>query len=403
MVFPVSRRIINLYKGELLDLFGLLFKNKIIEGEYTNTFSVEFSKYVESKFVIPTSTGSMALYTILKSLTLPEGSEIIIPAYEDLSVPKTVREMGLVPVFSDINLQTQNIELKLFSGKVTSKTAAIIVTHLFGNPCNIEEIIEFAKMRRLAVIEDCAHALGSRINKKHVGNFGDAAFFSFHTTKPFMCFGGGAATTNSEELARKIQEIVSQLPNPAFLDIIRRVTWSYILSLLSSGTVFIFFTYPLLIFVELIKIDPIAFYNRNFKVALKIKKKETRFINLQEFIGIKNLKILEENLKIRKTNGITLDQLLNKNIERIKFQQGSNYYYFIILAERTEYIRRVLLKNGIDTGRAVMRNCPDILGSKSSFANTALAYEKSIQLPIHEKVSLAQVVKMAKILNKLIA
>jgi len=401
MVFPVSRRIINLYRWESLDVLRLFFQAKLIKGEYEHLFPRDFSKYVGCEYAVAASSGRMALYAILKSLDLPLGSQVIVPAYEDFSVPETIKELGLIPVFSDINCATQNIELRQFEHKVTAKTSAIIVAHLFGNPCDMEEIISFAKNKNIKIIEDCAHALGSRIGHKHVGNFGDAGFFSFHTTKPFTCFGGGVLVTNNEKLGKRAQGIINEFSYPASRDIIKRVVWTYMLNFVSSGIVFTLLTYPLLLIIDLLKIDPIALYNRHFRGNLDIKKKETRFTNLQSLFGLKNLDIIEKNIDKRKRNAEALDRLLSKAINKIKFPEGANYYYYIILTDKTEYIRKIMLRRGIDTGRAVMRNCPSILGLQGNFPNTASIFSTSIQIPVHEKVSLRHIVEISQILNKI--
>ena len=401
MTFPVSRRIINLYKWESLDVLRLFLKAKLIKGEYEDLFLRDFSKYVGCEYAVAASTGRMALCAILESLDLPVGSQVIVPAYEDLSVPETIKELGLIPVFSDINYATQNIELRQFEHKVTAKTSAIIVAHLFGNPCGMEEIISFAKKKNLKVIEDCAHALGSRIGQKHVGNFGDAGFFSFHTTKPFMCFGGGMVITNNEKLWKKAQGFICELSYPAPRDIVKRVIWAYVLNFVSSGIVFTLLTYPFLLAIDLLKIDPICLYNRHFRGKLNIKKKETRFTNLQSLIGLKNLDIIGKNLEKRKRNAEALDRLLSKTINKVKFTEGVNYYYYIILSDKMEYIRKIMLRRGIDTGRAVMRNCPSILGAEEGFPNTTSIFAASIQIPIHEKVSLRHIVKISQILSKI--
>ena len=121
----------------------------------------------------------MAFYYILRALNLPAGSEIIFPALTFWVVPEIARHAGLRPVFVDVDPTTFNLDPCRIEASITAQTRAIVPTHLYGQPCEMSEILRIAEKHNLTVIEDCAQAVGARYRGTLVGTFGHAAFFSF--------------------------------------------------------------------------------------------------------------------------------------------------------------------------------------------------------------------------------
>ncbi|MEI8013153.1 MAG: aminotransferase class I/II-fold pyridoxal phosphate-dependent enzyme, partial [Candidatus Omnitrophota bacterium] len=355
MVYPVSRRFITLYRGALADIFMLFLKRKSMTGDYVKDFEERFTRFVGADYAIATSSGRSALYLLLSSLDLPPKTEIILPAYEDLSVPETIKLAGFIPVFVDIDPYTQNISFADLKDKITLKTSAIVVCHMFGNPVNIEEIRSFIR-KDIYIIEDCAHAIGSKCQGRHVGTLGDAAFFSFFTTKPFMCFGGGGIITNSQSIYNKAKSKVESWQFPRNEQLIKEVILGYFLLFITSDIVFSFFIFPVLLLLHFLKIVPDNIYQ-------KLRRKRSsgvinyKFTNLQAMIGIGNLKKLPTALAIRSRNALLFGEMIKKDISRPVFEHGCNYYFYVLFVKNRKVLQNDLFRRGVDTGKDLMRNC----------------------------------------------
>ena len=166
-----------------------------LEGQLKEYLNVENLLYV--------SSGTIALQLAIKALGLR--GEIITTPFSYVATTSSIVWEGCQPVFVDIDPDTLNLNPKLIEAAITEKTSAIIATHVFGNPCDIEAIQEIATKYGLKVIYDGAHAFGSKLKEKSVFNYGDISITSFHATKLFHTVEGGALFTKDPELALRIK------------------------------------------------------------------------------------------------------------------------------------------------------------------------------------------------------
>ena len=170
-------------------------------GTQGNKFEKEFSKYVGNKYSVALCNGTAALEVALKSLGLPKKSEIIVPARSFFSSAACIVNAGHKPIFSDVDLITQNISLEDVKKKITKRTKAIICVHLGGMPCDMHNLKKIAKKNNLKIIEDCSQAHGASIENKKIGSFGDISTWSFCTDKIISTLGeGGMISTNKKKL-----------------------------------------------------------------------------------------------------------------------------------------------------------------------------------------------------------
>jgi len=171
-------------------------------------FEESFARYVNAKHAISLSLGRNALYTLLKSLGIKEGDEIIVPSFICSSVPETIVSLNAKPVLVDVN-QTFTIDESKIKENISERTKAIITVHTYGNPARIDTIKKMAQDEGVVLIEDVAHALGSKYKNKSVGSFGDYAIYSL--TKNMINFGGGMITTNEDSLTQTIRKSLETL------------------------------------------------------------------------------------------------------------------------------------------------------------------------------------------------
>lgn len=174
-------------------------------GQEVFAFEKAFADYLDCEQCVAVSNGSVALELAWAALDISLGDEIIVPARTFVASGSSVVVKGGIPVFADVDLETQNILPESIESLITDKTKAILCVHHAGCPCDMEQILGIAGKYRLRVVEDCAQATGTRYKGRKVGTFGDIGCFSFCQDKVMSTGGeGGMVSTSSEELWQKV-------------------------------------------------------------------------------------------------------------------------------------------------------------------------------------------------------
>ena len=177
-----------------------------ILGENVQRLEVEIAAYCQTKYAVGVASGSDALELSLKALGIGKSNEVITTPFTFIATAEAIWANRAKPIFVDIELDTYNINPSLVEKKITKKTKAILVVHLYGHSCDMAAILKIAKKYNLNVIEDCAQAIGAESNSNRVGGLGDVGCFSFFPSKNLAGYGdGGMAVTNDEEIADKIR------------------------------------------------------------------------------------------------------------------------------------------------------------------------------------------------------
>lgn len=194
---------------ELRNAFERVFENSwYIEGEEDKKFEEKFAEYCETNYCVGVGNGLDALILALKALNIGEGDEVIVPSNTYIATALAVTYVGAKPVFVEPNINTFNINPDLIKEKITDSTKAIMPVHLYGQPCDMEPIMDIAKQYDLKVIEDCAQAHGATYKGRKIGTFGDVSGFSFYPGKNLGALGdAGAIVTNNKEIADKIRAL----------------------------------------------------------------------------------------------------------------------------------------------------------------------------------------------------
>ena len=175
-------------------------------GREVKQFEDEFAAFNGVKRAIGVGNGTEALHMALRALEIGPGDEVITTAHTAVATASAIDIVGAKPIFVDIEPDYFTIDPNLFEVAITSKTKAIIPVHIYGQPCDMDIILEIARNNDLKVIEDCAQAHGAEYKGKRVGSMGDMGCFSFYPTKNLGAIGdGGAVVTNDDSLAEKIK------------------------------------------------------------------------------------------------------------------------------------------------------------------------------------------------------
>ena len=179
-----------------------------VRGQQLEQFEKNFSDYLGCQHVIGVGNATDAIFLSLKALDVSSNDEVITVSHTATATASAIIQTGAVPVFIDVNPATMNIEPEKIEEKITLKTKAIIVVHLYGQPCDLDSVLSIAKKYKLPVIEDCAQAAGASYKGKKVGTFGATGCFSFFPTKNLSCYGdGGAISTNDPIISRKLMNM----------------------------------------------------------------------------------------------------------------------------------------------------------------------------------------------------
>lgn len=201
----------NRFREEIDERFkNVLDKGWYLQGEENEKFAKNFANYCGTKYAVGVANGLDAINLIIRAFGFGAGDEIIVPSNTYIATILAISENNCTPVLVEPDINTYNINPDLIEEKITNKTKAIIVVHLYGQAVQMEKVWALAKKYNLKVIEDSAQGHGAIYKDKKVGNLSDASAFSFYPGKNLGCMGdGGAVTTNDEEVYKKVKAIAN--------------------------------------------------------------------------------------------------------------------------------------------------------------------------------------------------
>lgn len=193
------------YVNECLDTSWISAK-----GKFVQEFESAFEKYIGADHAITVANGTVALHLALIALGIGNGDEVIVPTLTYVASVNAIAYTGATPVFVDSLKGNWQVDSDDIERKITEKTKAIMVVHLYGHPCDMTRIMEIARKHDLFVVEDCAEAFGSYFEGQHVGTFGDISTFSFYGNKTITTGEGGMVVTNDETLYARATHLKDQ-------------------------------------------------------------------------------------------------------------------------------------------------------------------------------------------------
>ena len=177
------------------------------DGPEVKSFEEKFSKKIKRRYSIAVSSGTAALEIAIKSLNLKKNDEVIIPNFTIISNALAVIKQNAKPVLIDCDIKTWNIKLEDLEKKITKKTKAIIITHIYSFSNDMDKIIKICKKNKIFLIEDAAEVIGLKYKNKFCGSFGDISTFSFYANKQLTTGEGGMVSTNNVNLYEKCKSL----------------------------------------------------------------------------------------------------------------------------------------------------------------------------------------------------
>ncbi len=363
-------------RNEIQSVTNVLRSSKVnyLTGKYGKKFELKFSQYLNIKYSTAVSNGTVALELAILSLDIKKGDEIIVTPRSFFASVSSIIKVGAIPIFADVDIDTQNISLNSIKKVLSKKTKAILCVHLAGLPCDMEKICKFAKEKKIFIIEDCAQSHGASINKKNVGTFGNVAAWSFCNDKIISTGGeGGMVTTNSLKIKKFVESYKDHGKNFTKYNSIKK--------------------------------------NQKFRYLHDSIGSNYRITEMQSVLGIEQLKYLNKNISIRNKYAKIFDKSLKKFKFINLFLTKKNYvnayyrYYFKINSKflKKNWNRDKILKKlneyGIPSGTG---SCPEIykekaikklkIFQKSDLKNAYILSKNTITINFHHQMKNTEIV-----------
>jgi perosamine synthetase len=201
----LSFHVPDIGEEEIQSVVETLRSGWLTTGSKTKQFEAEFAQRIGARHAVALNSCTAALHLALEAVGVTEGDEVIVPTMTFAATAEVVHYFKARPVLVDCRKDTLNIDVDRMEQAITPRTKAIIPVHYAGQPCDMDRILEIARVHHLKVIEDAAHALPSRYRGRMVGTLGDITCFSFYSTKTITTGEGGMATTENPEWAERMR------------------------------------------------------------------------------------------------------------------------------------------------------------------------------------------------------
>ena len=221
---PVPFLVVEMGDEEKQAALSVLDSGMLAQGKRCAELEERFAKATDARYAVTCSNGTTALQLAYAALVQP-GDDVLVPAWTFIATASMIVARGANPVWCDVNPRTYNLDVEDARRKITPKTSAIAVTHLYGNPANITAIEELAREHNLKVIYDAAQAHFATYAGKGIGAFGNACTYSFYATKNMTCGEGGMVTTNDPETAEILRSLRSHGETQKYLH--ERIGYNY--------------------------------------------------------------------------------------------------------------------------------------------------------------------------------
>jgi perosamine synthetase len=387
-------------------------RGELVRGPRIAEFEAKFAERLGVPRAMSASFGRMAFYYILRALDLPRGSEIILPALTFWVVPEIARVAGLKVVFADVNPETFTLDPASFERAITERTRAVVPTHLYGMSCDMAEILGIARRHGLAVIEDCAHALGAHYRGRPLGTLGDASFFSFQTLKPLNTYGGGIAVARDSRVAQRIAELATSEPWPSDKRILSKLQVGRLQRTFIRPRVFTFSAFPILWVTSFTNATPDVYLWEKIRSLSPLPDNYTeRYTNVQAAIGLAGLDRLEDWTTATQRHARVLDKALGSvpgvAVPRVPADRDHVYYqYCVYCPDRDEAVRQCI-RHGVDIETLHVDVCTRLelfgYGDQPGHAPGAERAAEALQVPVYSSLDDEEVEQVGRRVRDVLA
>lgn len=383
---------------------------QFIDGPHINQFERAFAGRLGDVRAVATSYGRMAFYYILKAMNLPAGSEIVLPALTFWVIPEMARVAGLRPVFADVDPRTFNMTAESLERVITPQAVAVVPTHLWGLPCDMMDIMAVARRHHLVVIEDCAHAVGATYRDRHVGTFGDAAFFSFQTLKPLNTYGGGMAVVRDPQLGAQIWMRAQEAPMPSEATVRKKLWHGRVMRLSTRPDIFSWTLFPILWTCARLKVNFDVYFWEGIRSLSEFPADyDERYSNVQAAMGLEALKHLDHWTQSTRANAARLSSALGSVpgvvVPDTPADRTHAFYQYCAYVPARDAVVRACLERGVDIESLHVDVCTRVPLFRD-FASEAPGAERagrSIQIPAYASLSPEQIDRVIAVVREAVS
>ncbi|MFO8048565.1 MAG: DegT/DnrJ/EryC1/StrS family aminotransferase [Desulfosudaceae bacterium] len=303
-----------------------ILSGMVAQGPEVEKFETAFARKFQTKHGAAVSSGTAALHLVLLSLGVGSGDEVIIPSYVCAALLHAVHHAGATPVPADIEADSYNLDPTDVRRRITARTKALVVPHLFGRPANLDSLGELG----IPIIEDCAQAAGGTLNGRPLGTFGKAAVFSFYATKVMTTGEGGMVISDSPSLIDHIKDLRDYDNRPSYA-----VRYNY------------------------------------------------KMTDLEAALGLSQLERLDDFIRCRRTIAEAYDRALaSTGLSLPRPHPGHIYFRYVIDLPGAGKIREKMQLEGIACEKPVFRPLHRYLGL-SGYPRSDTAWERALSIPIY--------------------
>lgn len=356
-------------------------------------FEKEFATYIGAKHAIMTPSARYAFYLLLQAMGIGPGDEVVIPGLTYFAIPSMAVTAGVRPVFADIGLTSHVLDPAAFEAAITPKTKAVVPTHLYGTPCDMDAIVGIAKKHGVKVIEDCAQSTGARYKHVRVGNLGDAAYYTFGLTKNITTLSGAMITTNDDAVAAYVRKEIDTSTPAGLKKSAKEAVTGLAMMVATNPLVYPFTLHQAIRVGNLLGKDPIHDRFGEEEVLYKEVPKSFRTSRpraVQAAVGMKQIERIEALNGARVKNGRYLDEHL-ANVPGLTvptYPQGAEpiYMSFVVHHDKRDALMKALLRRGVDTTTGYMNDCSDhplFPEFRRPCPNAARVKREQVHIPVH--------------------
>jgi perosamine synthetase len=342
------------------------------DGPYVKKFEQMMAEYVGRKYAVAVTNGTSALEMAVVALGIGSGDEVIMPTFTIISCAQAVVKAGAKPVLVDCDYRTFNMRVEDIEKKITPKTKAIMVVHIYGLPVDMDPVLEIAQKYRLKVIEDAAEVIGQEYRGRKCGSFGDISTFSFYPNKHITTGEGGMVLMDDEALYERCKSLrnLCFLPDPEKRFIHEELGWNL------------------------------------------------RMTNIQAAIGVAQLERIDKIIGKKRWIGRTYQKLLSDievlNLPIDKTDYAENIYWVFAVTLKDDYpknakeVMRELKSRGVDTRpffypmhkQPVFKKMGFFEGE--SYPNAEKLYERGFYIPSGLALTEVQILKVAEVMHEVL-
>jgi len=382
-------------------------RGEFIEGPQVKAFEEAFAARLGARHAFTASYGRMAFYFILKALQLPAGSEIVLPALTFWVVPELARVAGLKVRFADVDPATFCMDPAALERAITDHTRAVVPTHLYGLPCDMDAILDIAGRHNLAVVEDCAHALGATYRGRPVGTFGDGALFSFQTLKPLNCYGGGMAVVRDAAVAGRVRQEVDALPWPDEKRIANKLLVGRLERIVTRPHVFAITGFPFLWAASYTGSRPDAWLWEKIRPLSPLPDGYLeRCSNVQATLGLAGLDLLDGWTAATRSHAhavsAALGDLPGVQLPTELPERTHVYYQYCLQSPARDEVVRDCIRRGVDVETLHADVCTrlDLFAAERSPSPGADRAAQAIQVPVYASLTDVQLRRVTKVVRE---